>query len=89
MEKHMKATNIPKTDSISELATFWDTNDLTDFEEELEDVREAVFERLPEETVTIHLPAEEVEVVKRMAQVKGVEHTVLIREWVLEKLHRS
>lgn len=87
MEKHMKATNIPNTDSISELATFWDTHDLTDFEEELENVSEAVFERLPEETVTIQLPTEEVEMVKRMAQAKGVEHTALIREWVIEKLH--
>lgn len=84
----MKATNIPNTDSISELATFWNTHDLTDFEDELEDVHEAVFERPPEETVTIHLPAGDVEVVKRMAQAKGVGYAVLIREWVFEKLHR-
>jgi predicted DNA binding CopG/RHH family protein len=87
MEKHMKATKIPNTDSISELAAFWDSHDLTDFEDELEDVHQAVFERPPEETVTIQLPAEEVEVVKRMAQAKGIGHTALIRKWVLEKLH--
>lgn len=28
---------IPKTDSVEELAQFWDTHDLTDFEDELED----------------------------------------------------
>ena len=41
----MKRTNIPQTDSIQELAHFWDTHDLTDFENELEEVEEPVFER--------------------------------------------
>ena len=40
----MNRKNIPKTDSIQELAHFWDTHDLTDFEDELEEVSEPVFE---------------------------------------------
>lgn len=40
----MKTLNLPKTDSIQELAQFWDTHDLTDFEVELEEVTEPVFE---------------------------------------------
>ena len=40
----MKRTSIPQTDSIQELAYFWDTHDLTDFEDELEEVGEYVFE---------------------------------------------
>jgi predicted DNA binding CopG/RHH family protein len=75
--------------SIIELARFWDTHDLTDFEDALEEVPESVFERHAEEPVTIHLPAAEVEVVKRMAEAKGMGHTALIREWVLEKLHHA
>ena len=89
MEKPMKTPKIPHTDSIAELAQFWDTHDLTDFTDELEEVHEPIFERRAEETVTIHLPAEEVEVVKRMAEAKGVQHTALIRAWVLEKLHHT
>ena len=38
-------SSLPKTDSISELARFWDTHDLGDFEEELEEVAEPVFVR--------------------------------------------
>jgi hypothetical protein len=38
----MKARKIPKTDSIEELARFWDTHDLTDFEDQLEDVSERI-----------------------------------------------
>jgi len=35
----MNKQKIPETDSIQELARFWDTHDLTDFEEELEEVK--------------------------------------------------
>jgi hypothetical protein len=44
MEKPMNIPKIPQTDSIQELAQFWDTHDLTDFEDELEEVKESVFE---------------------------------------------
>jgi predicted DNA binding CopG/RHH family protein len=89
MEKPMNTSKIPHTDSIAELARFWDTHDLTDFEDELEEVPESVFERHAEETVTIHLPAAEVEAVKRFAKAKGMEHTALIQEWVREKLRHA
>ena len=38
MEKAMKARKIPSTDSIDELARFWDTHQLTQFDDELEEV---------------------------------------------------
>ena len=49
----MKSSKIPLTDSIRELARFWDTHDLTDFEGALEEVPEPVFDRGVEETVPI------------------------------------
>ena len=36
---------IPTTDSIQELTTFWQHHDVTDFEDELEEVPEPVFQR--------------------------------------------
>lgn len=42
----MKPQMIPNTDSIDELARFWDTHDVTEFEDQLEEVTETVFERL-------------------------------------------
>jgi len=45
MEKSMKSPRLPKTDSIQELASFWDTHDLTEFENALEEVPESVFAR--------------------------------------------
>lgn len=83
----MSTQKILQTDSIQELAEFWDTHDLTDFEEELEEVTEPVFER--KTVVELHLQSNEVEVVQKIAKSKGVESTTLIREWVLEKIRAA
>ena len=45
MEKAIKGQRLPNTDPIEELAQFWDTHDLTDFEPFLEEVGEPVFVR--------------------------------------------
>ena len=82
----MKARKIPETDSIEELARFWDTHDLTDFENQLEDVSERVFERKPETVIPVRLRQQEVEAVKRVAKTRGVRETALLRQWVREKL---
>lgn len=45
----MKRRTIPKTDSIRELAAFWDTHDVTDFDGQLEEVSQPIFQRRPQE----------------------------------------
>jgi len=79
----MKKSKLPKNDSIQQLAEFCDTHDLTDFEDELEEVSEPVFVR--GNAVKVHLKSREAEVVQQMAQAKGVSREELIRTWVLEK----
>ena len=88
MEKEMNKLKIPETDSIEELARFWDAHDLIDFEDQLEEVPEPVFERKMEPIVVPSQP-QEVEAVKHIAESKGIEYAALIRGWVLEKLHTS
>lgn len=78
MEKQMSRRKIPQTDSIKELARFWDTHDLTDFEDELEEVTEPVFERIA--VVRVHLQPKEIEAVKEIATSKGIDSSGLIRE---------
>jgi predicted DNA binding CopG/RHH family protein len=84
VEKMMKTRKLPQTDSIEELAKFWDMHDLTDFEDQMEEVTEPVFESAT--VMKIHLQPQDIEAVKRIAESRGVEQSVLIREWVLEKL---
>jgi predicted DNA binding CopG/RHH family protein len=83
----MNIERIPQTDSIEELAQFWDTHDLTDFEEELEEVTEPIF--VQEAVVKIRLQTQEVEAVKKVANSLGIDYTDLIREWVLEKVRTA
>ena len=80
----MKKSKLPKTDSIQKLAEFWDTHDLTDFEDELDEVPEPVFVRGSE--IKVHLGTRDAEAVQQMAQAKGVSAEELIRAWVLQKL---
>ncbi len=77
---------IPQIDSIEELAKFWDTHDLTDFEDELEEVGEPVFDRGSQTVVRIHLLREQAEALKRIARSRGMGEAELVREWVKEKL---
>ena len=82
----MKKSKLPKTDSIQELAQFWDTHDLTDFEDELEEVAEPVFVR--GSAIKVHLKSREVKAVQKIAQAKGLSPERLIRAWVLQQLSR-
>jgi len=89
MEKTMRSQRIPDTDSIEELSRFWDTHDLTDFEDQLEEVRTPVFVRGEAATIAIALKPKEVQTLKRMARSEGVQEAMLVREWVREKLRGS
>ena len=80
----MKKSKIPSTDSIQELAEFWDTHDFTDFEDEMEEVTEPVFERST--AIRVELKPPEAQAVQQLAQAKGVSREELVREWVLARL---
>ena len=87
METTMKKVSIPQTDSIEELAKFWDTHDVTDFADELEEVTEPVFAHHGGAIVAIELPAKEFVALQRLAREEQVDDTTLLRTWVLEKLY--
>lgn len=87
MEEPMSKSRLPQTDSIQELATFWDTHDITEFEAELDEVGERVFER--ETDITIHLPADDADAVRAMARSRGLGDSDLLREWVLDRLRAT
>lgn len=82
----MKKARLPKTDSIKKLAAFWDSHDLTDFAEELEEVAEPVFARRT--AIKVPLEADEAEAIERMAESKGVSREELIRAWIRQKVAR-
>jgi hypothetical protein len=89
MEKTMKSKRIPDADSIEELAKFWDTHDLIDFEVQLEEVRRPVFKRLKESTVAIDLTPKEAKDLKRLADSEGTQEATLVRTWIRQMLRES
>jgi hypothetical protein len=83
----MKKSKMPKTDSIQELADFWDQHDLADFEGELTEVNEEVFKRSSGgSTIRVPLGVREAKAVERLAKAKGISSEDLVRTWVKEKL---
>ncbi len=82
-------SRIPKVDSIEGLAKFWDTHDITDFEEELEEVSEPVFDRGGEGVVRIRLDPKQAAALKRIARERGIDEAELVEEWVSERLRAS
>lgn len=82
----MRRARLPQTDSIEELARFWDTHDSTDFEDELEEVSEPLFVRPPATTMVLRLEPQEIEAVQRAAKARGVKEAELVRQWVRERL---
>jgi hypothetical protein len=85
----MKARKIFSTDSIDELARFWDNHDLTQFEHQLEEIGEPVFKRAAGTAVTVHLRPEVANAVKLVDKTKRVREATLIRRWVIEKLQAT
>ena len=82
----MTENKLPRTDSIQELARFWDSHDLTEFDGELEEVQEPAFERGT--VVSVRLSPDEMEAIQGMARARRLNLGDLIHEWVAEKVHK-
>ena len=80
-------SKLPKIESVEKLAEFWDSHDLTDFEQELEEVAEAVFKRGA--AIKVPLQRRETKAVEQMTQAKGVSREELVRTWVRQKIAGS
>lgn len=83
----MTQDKIPQIDSIQELAEFWETHDLTDFSDELEEVQDSVFVR--QMPVTVYFEPQESEVIQSLAKSNHTTESKLIHEWVVERIRTS
>lgn len=89
MEKTIETLRLPNTDSIEELVRFWDTHDLTDFEEDLEEVTRPVFVRAGGTSLSVDLAPAEARHLTEIARSKGVQESTVLRQWILERLQES
>lgn len=85
-----KKSRIPNFTNYSEEAKFWDTHNVTDFEDETEDVN-IVFElnKPRDETLIVRLQKDFKEKLEKTARSKGLNVSTLARMWLMEKLQTS
>ncbi len=75
---------LPQIDSIEKMAEFWDSHDVTDFEEELEEVADPVFQS--KTVVKVPLDAQQAEFARQLAAAKGITLPNLIQQWVRDRV---
>lgn len=76
--------HLPKTDSISELAEFWQAHDLTDFEDELEEVTTPVFQQADQ--FQVRLSSRDARALRSKARQARLSEGELLSQWVHERL---
>jgi CopG antitoxin of type II toxin-antitoxin system len=77
---------IPAADSINELAEFWQSHDLTDYEDLMEEVPGPLLVR--KSSVKVPLKSGEAKTLQKMAEAKGLSPAELIHAWVTQKITR-
>ena len=70
-------SRLPRFDSIDELARFWDTHDLTHYEDELEEVEKPAFKAKAGTVVKIRLLPKQAAALRRRAKSAGVAFSSL------------
>jgi CopG antitoxin of type II toxin-antitoxin system len=84
----IRRKGLPNTDSVEELAAFWDSHDVTDFADDLEEVNEPVFGRARRKSLSIDLQAAEAQHLRQIARSKGLKETAVVRQWILQRLQQ-
>lgn len=85
--------SIPQTDSIAELAEFFDTHSLEEYDHEFEEVTEPLFENRITITspgnITVPLSPSEAERIKTEARHQGISPSDVIHRWIVKGLEEN
>jgi hypothetical protein len=80
----MKKVKIPRTDSIKELAKFFETHDTTEIEDDVHEVTGPIC--IPRNSILVQLESRQAAAVKRLAKEEGVSEEELVRQWIVRHL---
>lgn len=78
---------IPEFESREDEAIFWDTHDISDYQDQLHEVRVRFAKNLSE-ALTVRLDPATLNELRARAHEKGVGPTTLARMWIIEHLRR-
>ncbi len=80
---------IPKFKSDEEIAKFWNTHSLADFEHELRPAKDVVFVKPDRQVISLRLDRKIVRALKALANRKGIGYSSLLRMWILESFQKE
>ena len=85
----MWKSSIPKFESVQEEAVFWDTHDITDFEDECEVVDEEIHFVVVRRdgSLGVRLDHDDLHALAERAIEEGTTPPKLARQWIVERLH--
>jgi hypothetical protein len=83
MEKKIK---IPEFKTIEEMARFWDSHDITDFEDQLTEVKEPLFEKMKSRIISFKLDSKQYDKLKKIADQKKLNTISLVNQWVTKQI---
>lgn len=76
--------------SYKEEATWWDSHDWGEFWDELEDIDIVVeLEKPRDETVVLRVQKDIKDKIERLARIRGLNLSTLVRMWLMEKLQEN
>lgn len=83
-------SKIPSFKTYEEEAHFWDTHNITDFEDETEDVAIIFDLKKPrDKTLVVRLQKEFKDKLEKIAHRKGLNVSTLARMWLVERLRTA
>ncbi|MGH2557503.1 MAG: CopG family antitoxin [Thermomicrobiales bacterium] len=81
------ASRIPSFRTIAEEAEFWDTHDITEFADELDEVTDVVFGSVQsKDALVLRFVGDDLTALVERAREEDVSPATLVRGWVLERL---
>ena len=80
---------IPHFKSDQDIAKFWDTHSLANFERELRPAKDVVFVKPDRQVISLRLDRKVVRAIKTLAAQKGIGYSSLLRMWVLEDFQQE
>jgi len=83
MEKGMK---IPEFKTIEEMARFWNSHDISDFKDQLIEVKEPIFEKMKSRIILLTLDSEQYDKLKKIAHQKKLNTISLLNKWVIKQI---
>lgn len=78
-------SRIPNFKNRQEMAEWWDSHDLADYQDEFKTVK-AKFSKNLSSTLNVRLEPKTIEKIRQQAHKKGLGPTTLARMWILEHL---